>query len=137
MAVNGGDLIEITYNHPTRGSGVLYPKSGEDSTFDVGGFRNNDDANSIDGGGRAIYQKNRVRWMVEATVSWDSVISDEANKVKMLAGDAIDATWTITHNNGSVWQGKGQPVGDIQPNGNAATFTLKISGGGELEKISG
>jgi hypothetical protein len=137
MSVTGGDLIEITYNHPTLGSGVLYPKSGEDSTFDGGGFRNNDDSNGIDGGGRAIFQKNRVRWMVESTVSWEMAIANEAEKIKQLAGDPVDATWTITHINGTVWQGKGQPVGDIQPNGSAATFTLKISGGGELEKISG
>jgi hypothetical protein len=137
MSVTGGDLIEITYNHPTLGSGVLYPKAGEDSTFDGGGFRNNDDSNGIDGGGRAIFQKNRVRWMVESTVSWEMAISNEAEKIKQLASDPVDATWTITHINGTVWQGKGQPVGDIQPNGNAATLSLKISGGGQLEKISG
>ncbi len=137
MAVIGGDLLEITYNHPTIGSGVLYPKSAEGSTFDTGGFRNNDDANGIDGGNRAIYQKNRIRWSLESTVAWDMNVANEAAKVAALSADPTDSTWTITHVNGTVWQGKGQPVGDIQPDGNEATFTLKISGGGTLDKISG
>lgn len=137
MSVIGGDLLEITYNHPTEGSGVLYPKSAEGSTFDTGGFVNNDDANGIDGGGRAIFQKNRVRWSLESTVSWDMNVSNEAVKMKALMQSPVDATWTVSHANGTVWQGKGQPVGDIQPDGNEATFTLKIAGGGLLEKISG
>ncbi len=137
MSVNGGDLVEITYNHPTLGSGVLYPKSGEGSTFDEGGIRNNDDANGIDGAGRAIFQKNRVRWSLECVISNDQNVENEAQKVRALCESSEDTTWTITHINGTVWEAKGQPVGDIQPDGNEATFTLKISGGGVMAKISG
>jgi hypothetical protein len=43
MAVHG-DILEVTYNHPTLGSGVFYPKANEGNKFDPGGFRNNDDA---------------------------------------------------------------------------------------------
>ena len=46
-----------------------------------------------------------------------------------MAGDPQEADWTITHYNGTVWGGKGAPVGDVQGATNAATFTLKISGG--------
>jgi hypothetical protein len=137
MAVNGGDIVEITYNHEELGAGVLYPKSAEGSTFELGGIRNNDDANGIDGGGRAIFQKNRVRWSFEGVVSWDMNISNEAQKMADLAASSLEATWTVTHINGTVWQGKGLPVGDIQPDGNEATMTLKISGGGVMTKISG
>lgn len=134
MAV-GGDITEITWNHPTLGSGVMYPKAGEDSTFDLGGFRANDDANSIDGGGNMIDQLNRVRWSVESTIAWDMNTDLTLEKIVALSGSPEQADWTISHVNGSVYGGKGKPVGDLQGAGNAATFALKISGGGKLKKI--
>ena len=131
----GGDIIEVTYNHPTLGSGVLYPKSAEDSTFDLGGFRGNDDANGIDGGGRNIRQLNQVRWSFEGSVSWDMNIENELLKVADMAKDVQEATWTFTSINGSVWQGLGAPVGDVQGNGNTSMFTLKVSGAKGMKKI--
>lgn len=131
----GGDIIEITYNHPTLGSGVLYPKSAEDSTFDLGGFRGNDDANGIDGGGRTIRTLNQVRWSYESPVSWDMNLTNELDVVSAMAKDAQEATWTFTSINNTVWQGKGAPVGDVQGNGNTSMFTLKVAGGKGLKKI--
>lgn len=133
MAV-GGDLLEITFNHPTIGTGILYPKSNEDSTFDLGGFRSNDDANMIDGSGNMIDQLNRVRWSIEATCAWDMNTREDVEKINLLAADPVLAEWTISHVNGSIYSGTGKPVGDLTGNGNAATFTLKVSGGGTLKK---
>lgn len=135
MAAVGGDITEISYNHATIGSGRFFPKSAEDSTFDKGGFRSNDDSNGVDGGGRAITQLNQVRWMFEGTVSWDANISDELEQLSRLAASPIDAEWTISSINGTVWAGLGRPVGDLQGNGNTATIALKISGGGKLKKL--
>ncbi len=59
----------------------------------------------------------------------------ELQKLADMAKDPQEADWTITSVNGSVWQGKGAPVGDLQGNGNQSTFTLKVSGGLELKKI--
>lgn len=131
----GGDIIEITYNHPTLGSGVIYPKSAEDSTFDPGGFRSADDANMVDGGGRMIDQMNRVRWSLEQTIAWDMNEAQELEKLADVAASPVQAQWTISHINGSVYSGKGKPVGDLQGNMNAATFPLKLQGGGEAKKI--
>lgn len=136
MAV-GGDIIEITFNHPTIGSGVIFPKSAEDSTFDPGGFRSNDDANMIDGGGNMIDQLNRVRWSLESTVAWDMNTREDLEKIAQLAASPVLADWTFSHINGTVYGGKGKPVGDVQGNGNAATFTLKVAGGGTLKKVVG
>jgi hypothetical protein len=136
MAV-GGDIIEITWNHPTLGTGVLYPKAAEDTTFDLGGLRSADDANMIAGNGEMIDQMNRVRWSFEGTIANDMNTRNDAEKMVALAGSPVLADWTLTHINGTVWGGTGKPVGDIQPNGNAATFTLKISGSGVLKKIVG
>lgn len=131
----GGDIIEITYNHPTIGSGTIFAKSNEDSTFNLGGFRSNDDNNMIDGAGNMIDQINRTRWSLETTVSWDMNEREELQKVNDMAGSPEQADWTFSHVNGTVHSGKGKPVGDLEGNGNAATFTLKISGGGVLRKI--
>ncbi len=136
MAV-GGDIIEITFNHPTVGSGVILPKANEDSTFDTGGFRSNDDVNMIAGNGEMIDQMNRVRWSLETVIAWDMNIRGDLEKLVELAESPVEAEWTITNINGTVYGGTGKPVGDLQGNGNAATFTLKISGGNKLKKIVG
>lgn len=136
MAV-GGDITEITYNHPTIGSGVVFPKSAEDNTFDKGGFRSNDDANMIAGNGEMIDQLNQVRWSVETTIAWDMNSRDDLEKLTLLAASPVQADWTFTHINGTVHGATGKPVGDLSGNGNAATFSLKVSGGGKLKKIVG
>jgi hypothetical protein len=136
MAAIGGDIIEITYNHPTLGSGVIYPKAAEDSTFDIGGFRSSDDANMIDGAGQMIDQMNRTRWSVETTVAWDMNTGLTLERLTQLTQSPVFADWTVTHINGTIYGGKGKPVGDLQGNGNAATFTFKLAGGGVLKKIA-
>lgn len=137
MAASGGDILEITFNHPTLGSGTLYPKSGEDGTIKLGGFQTNDDANQIDGSGSAIKQMNQTRWSLGTTCSWDQNDIDEVQLMNDLSGDPEEADWTITFINGVVRGGKGSPVGEIEGNSNAATFELNIAGGGRLKKIVG
>ncbi len=135
MGAIGGDILEITFNHATLGSGTIYPKSGEYSTIDLGGFRSNDDANMIDGSGNMIDQINRVRWGVETTVAWDNNVALELEQLVALAASPVHADWTITHISGTVWGGKGKPVGDLKGAGNGGTFPLKLAGGNELKKI--
>lgn len=133
----GGDIIEITYNHPTLGDGTIFAKSNEDSTFDLGGFRSNDDAEMVDGAGVMIDQINRKRWKFSVVVSWDMNSANELEKIVDLAGSPVQADWTISSINGTVWGAQGKPVGDYEGNGNNPTFTLTISGGGKMKKISG
>lgn len=137
MPAIGGDLTEIAFSHPTIGQGVFFPKANEDNTFDTGGFKTNDDANQIDGSGQMIKQLNRTRWIVETTVSSDMKTRKDLEKLSSLAGDPVDATFTISHVNGSVWKGTGAIVGDVQANQNTATIKVKFSGGGKLKKIAG
>ena len=133
----GGDILEITYNHPTVGSGRFYPKSAEDFTFDPGGFRSNDDDNGIDGGGNMIDQMNRIRWSAEGPISWDMNDVNELEVLRQLSSSPVQADYTIESINGTVWKGKGKPVGDIKGNMNAATVDLKLAGGGIADKIIG
>jgi len=100
--------------------------------MDRGGYRNNDDANQITGGGQAIFQKNRVRWSFEGPVLVDFT---EGATVEKLAESSEDGVWIITHISGAIYQGKGQIVGDLQPDTNSAQMSLKVSGGGKLEKL--
>jgi hypothetical protein len=130
-----GDLIEVTFNHPTVGSGVFYPKANEGNTFDPGGLRNNDDANMVTGAGDIMFQKNRVVGSFEIVVENDSRTRLDAEKVIELQESADNADWTVTHVNGTVWKGSGQPVGDVAVDVNAGTFTLKVVVG-KWEKIA-
>lgn len=137
MPAIGGDINEVTWNHPTLGSGTFFPKANEDSTFDPGGFRGEDDKSMVDGAGRTIRKLNRERWSFEVVIANDMNTANDLKKVKDLAGSAVEGEWTVSHINGTVWRGTGAPVGDVQANGNAATMTLKVSGGGEMKKIVG
>lgn len=128
----GGDIVEVTFNHPTLGTGIILPKAGEDSTYDLGGIRVDDDDQGVDGGGNMIKKMNRKRWSFEVTCAWDMNVDQTIESLNALAASSVDANWTFENINGIVYNGKGTIVGDIQGNGNAATFTLKVSGGGKL-----
>lgn len=135
MAFVGGDILEITVNHPTVGSFTLDPKGAEDGTFDPGGIRKNDDANSVTGSGQDITIMNRVRWSVETTVGWDMVTNEEMEKLAQIAASPVPAQFTFSHISGAIYKGTGSVVGDIQPNSNAATIGVKFAGGGTLSKL--
>lgn len=135
MASVGGDIQEITYNHPSLGNGILYAKANEDATYDLGGLRGNDDDSMVDGSGGKIRQLNRVGWSFETTISWDMNSRKDLELLTALAADPVEADWTISHINGTIYGGKGSPVGDMKGNANSATFSLKLAGGGKLKAI--
>lgn len=136
MPAIGGDIIELTYNHPTKGSGTVYPKAGEDSTLILGGFRVEDEDTGVDGSGRNIKKMTRKRWSVDVVVAWDNNIAKELEAIVAMAEAAEDADWTVTCGSGAVYGGNGCPVGDLEGSTNAATFKLKIAGGAKLTKIA-
>lgn len=127
MAV-AGDIIEITYNHPTLGSGTFFPKAGEGNTYDPGGIRTGDDAGMIAGAGNPIWQKNRVRGFFEVVVENDQNVRNDAQVIADLMASPVPADWTFEVINGTIYGGSGMPVGDIQPDVNAGTVTLKVAG---------
>jgi hypothetical protein len=137
MATVGGDIIEITFNHPVIGTGTLFPKAGEDNTHDIGGLRSGDDANMITGAGEMIDTMNRVRPFFEVVVANDMNSREDLDKMVQLAESPIPAEWTFSIVNGTVWGMQGKPVGDLQGNVNQATFTLKVAGSNKCKKISG
>jgi hypothetical protein len=138
MAFIGGDITEITCNHPTLGQFTFLPKAGEDSTYDLGGVSSADDAQMIAGDAQVIRQLTRKRWSFEATLANDFVAggADTLQQLQDLAGSVAEGDWTITNINGSVYQGKGSPVGDLTTNGNTSTIALKVAGGGTMKKIA-
>jgi hypothetical protein len=135
MAVHG-DITDISFNHPTLGQGYFAAKANEGNTYDTGGIRNTDDANMITGNGDPMWQKNRVMAFVEAVIEDDQNTQATADLIAQLAASPVPAVWTFSVINGTVWKITGKPVGDIQPDINAGTVTVKIAGG-RLEKISG
>jgi hypothetical protein len=136
MTFVGGDILEISYKHSTLGSGTWFPKAGEDMTVDKGGYVSSDASDDITGDGQAINKLTRKRWSCEVSVAWYSSITDELDQAQKLAGSPLDADFTFTHINGTIWGGKGRPVGDIQGSTKDAQMKIKISGGGTLDKIS-
>ena len=128
----GGDIVEITYTHPTIGSGSFFPKAAEDSEYNLGGIRSDDDANGISGDGGIILKQNRTRWHFMIKCAWDANNRHDLETAIALTGSNVPAKYTFSHSNQTVYQGEGWPVGDLLGNGNTATFDLKISGSGKL-----
>jgi len=135
MAV-GGDIIEITYNHPVLGTGVLNPKSGEDNSYFPGGIITSSDENMIDGSGQPIWQKNRRRGYFEAVCVNDQNDAEELQKMIELSAHPEPTEWTFSIANGTVYGGTGKPVDSFEGNINQATFTLRVEGG-QFKKIVG
>ena len=131
----GGDIIEVTCKHSVLGSFVFQPKSAEDFTLDPGGYNNSDDENMVTGAGEPIRQMNRKVWSLEGVVAWDMDSSETVHQVQDLMDSPIDGDWTFTHINGTIYGGKGKPVGDNKGNMNTAQIPLKVNGGGKLLKI--
>lgn len=132
----GGDIEEITCSHPTLGDFRFQAKSNESYTLDPGGIRANDDANSVTGSGVMIQQKNRVLWSFEGPVAVDMASGNEMENIPKLSASSEEGTWTISMIGGVIWKGKGIPVGDMQIDTNTAQMTLKVAGGGTIQKIS-
>lgn len=135
--MTGGDIIEVRYKHPTLGDGVFYPKSGEAGAFDPGGYMSADDDAGIAGNGEMIDVMTQKRWSLEIVCGWDMNDKNEVERLRALESNPITADWTWSSINGTVWGGKGKPVGGNGGDKGAATFTLKLQGGGRASKIVG
>ena len=135
MATVGGSFEEVSFNHPTLGTGYFRPKAAEDSPINLGGYTSNDDENGVDGGGNLIVQLTQKRWSLEVVVANDMNSAKDLELAQALAEHPEDANWTFSHVNGTVYAGKGRPVGDLNASAQSATFTLKVAGGGKLKQI--
>jgi hypothetical protein len=136
MSVIGGDITELTFNHPTLGTGVLFVKSDEDSELDLGGHRSADEDKGVDTGGNMIDVMTLSRWSATFVVAGDLTTREDLEKITNLAKDPVLAVWTITHISGTIYRAAGKPVGDVKQAMKAATIQLKISGGGVAKKVA-
>ena len=136
MATVGGDCLELRVNHPVLGEHVFYPKAYEGFTFDPGGIRTNDDVNQVSGDGLSIYQMNRVRGYLELVIANDMNTREDWTFAKRLGASPVEASFVASFINGTSWGFNGKPVGDIQVDTNAATFTMKIAFSGDPNRLA-
>ena len=54
----------------------------------------------------------------------------------LLAESSQLSVWTIRHRSGTTWRGTGKFVGDIQFDTNTAQASVKIAGGGRIERLN-
>lgn len=125
MAV-GGDIVEVSDNHPELGSFVYKVQAGQDNTYDPGGLRSNDDANMVTGGREAIRQINGKMGFFQV-----NIVNDMTQKVierlSALAAHPVPSEWTFTVINNITYRGTGFPVGDLTANVNNSTMPLKVN----------
>lgn len=131
MAIVTGDIIDLSVKHPL-GNSSFQVKAAEDSTYDLGGFRSGDDANSITSGGKRIDMKNRVVPFFEVVII---ASPEDLNLLTQIAGSPVAGEWDITHVSGDVHRLTGTPSGDLQVNRNTGQLTLKVSGDNKMERV--
>lgn len=129
-----GDCVEITCNH-LGNTYRFYPKANESFNIDTGGVRGNDDMNQITSNGQMMSQLNRARWAVDGPIAVDQMSHSELSALNILAGSPSLGLWQFSFISGAIYRGTGRPVGDVATDSNAGTLTLKVSGGGILQKI--
>ena len=135
MSYTGGDLLEISFNHPTEGSGSFFVKSGEDSEVDLGGFRKEDDDQGIAGDGQMITKANQRRWSVSAPIAWSKSGTNELEVLTNIAESPLDASWTFRYQDGVSLVGDGTVVGDLTGATQGSTVPVKFAGGGRLRRL--
>jgi hypothetical protein len=128
MSSLAGDILELGYSNDEVGSGVFYPKSGEDSTMNAGGFNSADDSSNVDGAGQPIRVMNRVLTTLTAVIANDTQNRNDFENARALKESTADTTWTVTHISGTVYEVTGYIAGDLEENKNAGTFELTIVG---------
>ena len=133
----GGDIQEVTYNHPTIGNGAFYCKADEDTEADLGGYKNDDDTAGISGNGIVVLKKNRSRWEHSlGSVLWEELPVDAFERMQELSNSTVPAVWTIATVDGKIYKGTGWPVGEFKGNRNTGLITgAKLQGGGVLESV--
>jgi hypothetical protein len=129
MAAVGGDIIEVTYNHPTLGTGFFKAVVGEANTFQPGGFMNSDEETGLNAQGGLIIDKTRTRAFFEIVVESDLNVDEDLIRAKALAENTAPANWSISIVNGTIWSGSGVPVGAMDADIKASRFTLKVASG--------
>lgn len=132
MAITGGDILEVSWLHPTLGAGFFYPVSGSESTFNKGGLRTNDNS-PVDAAGRLIRTMNRQPGKFSLTVASDPVDSQEFDTASTIASDLAEAIWTVALINGAIYKGKGSIEGSLELDGQKSTFPLTVVCGAGLE----
>lgn len=132
----GGDVLEFTVSNPDLGDFRFQAKSGEAFNLDKGGFRTNDEANSVTGGGKAIYIMNNTRWSLDGNAAVDMLSGNEMDNLPALAASLKESIITFTHISGYISKGTGKPVGDLVADSDKASMKVKFAGSGQLEKIS-
>jgi len=125
----GGDLLEITCQHPTLGTYKFYPKSSEGSTYDLGGARSSSDKNMRDGSGAPIRKMNISNAGFKSKIGWDMNQRQDLENLNDLSNSPVNGTWTFSHINGTSYVlSNGYPVGDLVGEGNDATIDCEWAG---------
>lgn len=126
MAATGGPLVGLNIN------GTTYPVAADANTNrKLGGIENEFQPNGDGTSGRFI--QSVVGWsLANINVEIDPVRNDQENleAVKLLGAVTVSATYA----DGSVYQGSGNIVGEVNYENQSATAQISLMGAGVLSK---
>lgn len=138
MGFTGSDILEVTYNSPSIGSGTFFCKGGESVNMDLGGLISTDDQGMATGNGDIIDQMTMNRSKFElGPIAWDLTDKNELAQLAALAAAPVGATFTVSYVTGSIWEmQKGKPVGNLVGDGYAGTIPVTLQGAPNASRIS-
>lgn len=132
MAI-AGEVTQITFGNDSLGSGGFDAISGEDFTFDIGGKRTQEV--KMTPSGEAVYSVQTMPWKAEGTLRWSALTGQDIEKLTALSGSATETEFTFTLTDGTIYGGKGKPVGDLSGTAKDGTVPFAVQGGGILRQI--
>lgn len=127
MAFSGGDLEQLTCNHPVLGQFTFDPYGGEDSTYTLGGNVSDDDDSKASASGAMIDSMMTKRDSFSCVISGSPGDKVYENLVSLRSHPKL-GVWTATNINGTVYRITGKPVGDIAASGKDSKIEIKLAG---------
>lgn len=132
MATVGGDILDIVITNQQAGTHTFYPMGSESATMSLGGPTMQSDVNGVAGGGaEMVFSRQSERGYFEVVCACDTAVREDNVKYREFQSSQYPSTATITLNNGTVYKFTGFPVGSVEMDTLAATFTFRIEGNGE------
>ena len=125
----GGLLTDLKITNPDAGSFTFYGMKGEDSTYILGGFENEDNG-AVDGSGALVITKDiKIGW-IQGTFSNNMGATMPALEFAQAVQNSLnESTIVFTNINGVTYGGSGTIVGEVSLNANKNTISFKCRSG--------
>lgn len=125
----GGLLVDLKIINPDAGSFTFYGVKGEESTYILGGYENEDNG-AVDASGALMITKDIKTGSIEGTFSNNMGATMPALEFAQAVQNSLnESTVVFTNVNGVPYGGTGTIVGEVSLNAYKNTISFKMRSG--------